>query len=176
LAQVTPIVERQVNAVLVSELLGDELASLALRTVSGAAHLDNRITNPRVQKPGLAFAGYYEYIKPGRVQIIGESETAYVQTLPAEERQARLRTITAMPIPVFVVTKGIEPLPELVALCEEVELPLLSSPALSSVVIKEISFFLEEHLVGDLRPGGHAHRAQRRRQERVCARPDHART
>jgi hypothetical protein len=42
---------------------------------SPGAHLDNQITHPRVQKPGLAFAGYYAYIKPGRVQIIGESET-----------------------------------------------------------------------------------------------------
>ena len=44
------------------------------------------ITHPRVQKPGLAFAGYYAYIKPGRVQIIGESETEYLRTLGEEER------------------------------------------------------------------------------------------
>jgi HPr kinase/phosphorylase len=63
-------------AVLVSELLAEELSDLGLRVLCGERRLDNAITNPRVQKPGLAFAGYYEYIKPGRVQIIGESETA----------------------------------------------------------------------------------------------------
>ncbi|HWN40569.1 MAG TPA: hypothetical protein VNW71_00020, partial [Thermoanaerobaculia bacterium] len=58
----------------VSELLNEELGYLHLKVLSGESHLDNRITHPRVQKPGLAFAGYYAYIKPGRVQIIGESE------------------------------------------------------------------------------------------------------
>ncbi len=131
----------------VRELLGAELADLGLRPICGRAHLDNQITNPRVQKPGLAFAGYYAYVKPGRVQIIGESETAYLQTLDAAERSQRLARITELPIPVFVVTKGIVPFAELLERCEKVELPVLSSPSLSSVVIKEISYFLEEHLV-----------------------------
>jgi HPr kinase/phosphorylase len=131
----------------VSELLGEELSRLGLEVLCGESRLTNHILNPRVQKPGLAFAGYYDYIKPGRVQIIGESETAYLETLPATERLERLQTITAMPIPVFVITKGIAPLPDLLELCREREVPLLASTALSSEVIKEISFFLEEHLV-----------------------------
>jgi HPr kinase/phosphorylase len=137
----------QERFVLVSELLGEELSKLGLKVLCGESRLDNRILNPRVQKPGLAFAGYYDYIKPGRVQIVGESETAYLQTLPVAERLERLRAITALPIPVFVLTKGLAPLPDLLELCRERDLPLLASPALSSEVIKEISFFLEEHLV-----------------------------
>ena len=67
-------------AVRVAELLGRSWATSTSRPLR-RAHLDNLITHPRVQKPGLAFAGYYEYIKPGRVQIIGESETEYLKTL-----------------------------------------------------------------------------------------------
>lgn len=131
----------------VRELLSEELHALRLLPLCGESHLDNPITNPRVQKPGLAFAGYYAYIKPGRVQIIGESETAYLETLPDPERRQRFDHITALPIPVFVVTKGIQPFPELLELCRQRQVPVLSSPALSSVVIKEISYYLEEHLV-----------------------------
>ena len=57
----------------VAELLGEELAYLRLKVLSGEKHLDNLITHPRVQKPGLAFAGYYAYIKPGRVQIMAKA-------------------------------------------------------------------------------------------------------
>lgn len=133
--------------VAVAEILGGELSELHLRVLSGESHLDNRIVNPRVQKPGLAFAGYYAYIKPGRVQIIGESETEYLKTLDPDERQERFERITALPVPVFVITKGIEPLPGFLRACQERELPVLSSTALSSTVIKEISWFLEDHLV-----------------------------
>jgi HPr kinase/phosphorylase len=135
------------GAVRVAELLGEELSYLRLSVLSGGSHLDNPITHPRVQKPGLAFAGYYEYIKPGRVQIIGESETEYLKTLTEEERHERLDRITGLPVPVFVITKGIEPLPGFLSLSQGREVPVLSSTALSSTVIKGISYFLEDHLV-----------------------------
>ncbi|HVS00487.1 MAG TPA: HPr(Ser) kinase/phosphatase [Thermoanaerobaculia bacterium] len=135
------------SSVPVAELLGDELSDLHLRLLSGESHLDNPITHPRVQKPGLAFAGYYEYIKPGRVQIIGESETEYMKTLDEDERHRRIETITALPVPVFIITKGISPLPGFLLACQKREVPVLSSPALSSTVIKGISYFLEDRLV-----------------------------
>ena len=135
------------DAVPVAELMGEELSYLRLSVLSGESHLDNAITHPRVQKPGLAFAGYYAYIKPGRVQIIGESEAEYLKTLDEEERRERLDRITSLPVPVFVITKGIEPLPGFLALCQSREVPVLSSTALSSTVIKGLSYFLEDHLV-----------------------------
>lgn len=137
---------RNSSSVPVAELLSEEL-DLSLKVISGESHLDNRITHPRVQKPGLAFAGYYAYIKPGRVQIIGESETEYLRTLDEEERHRRLDRITSLPVPVFVITKGIEPLPGFLKLCQNREVPVLSTSELSSTVIKSISYFLEDHLV-----------------------------
>jgi HPr kinase/phosphorylase len=138
----------------VRELLGGELSDLEIRVLCGAESLGNRITNPRVQKPGLAFAGYYEYIKPGRVQIIGESEVEFLKRLPAEVQDERFRAITALKVPVFVVTKGLEPQEEFLSRCREIGLPVLSSKALSSSVIKRISYFLEEHLVPSTRVHG----------------------
>jgi HPr kinase/phosphorylase len=138
----------------VADLIGAELEDLELAVLAGEASLDNEITNPRVQKPGLAFAGYYPYIKPGRVQIVGESETEYLKTLPAKERRERFERITKLPVPGFVVTKGLEPLPGFLAACRRRKVPLLSSPALSSAVIKRISYFLEDHLVPSTRVHG----------------------
>jgi HPr kinase/phosphorylase len=131
----------------VRELLGSELAELQLSVVCGEAKLDNRITPPSVQKPGLAFAGYYDYIKPGRVQIVGESETKFLVTLSSDRRRQRFERIVAMPVPVFVITKGLEPLPEFLEASRSQPVPVLSSPALSSSVIQRLSYFLEEHLV-----------------------------
>lgn len=131
----------------VEELLDNELADLHLEVLAGESRLHNEITNPRVQKPGLAFAGYYPYIKSGRVQIVGESEIEYLKTIPDTEREERLDRISRLPVPVFIVTKGLQPPPELLERCREREIPLLSSSELSSVVIKRVSWFLEDHLV-----------------------------
>lgn len=137
----------------VRDLLGEELADLQLVVLCGDGRLDNRITHPRVQKPGLAFAGYYAYVKPGRVQIVGESETEYLKTLTSERRGERFDRITSLPVPCFVLTKGLQPLPQFLDYCRERQLPLLSSPALSSSVIKRLSYYLEDHLV----PSTHVH-------------------
>jgi HPr kinase/phosphorylase len=140
-------------AVAVGELLRDELSDLELRVLCSPQRLSDLITHPRVQKPGLAFAGYFAYIKPGRVQIIGASETEYLNTVAPAERRRRFEHITALPVPAFVLTKGLEPLEDFLALCTERERVILGSPALSSTVIKRLSWFLEEHLV----PWTHVH-------------------
>lgn len=141
-------------SVMVSELLGEELPDLHLTVLSGEQHLDNPITHPRVQKPGLAFAGYYAYIKPGRVQIVGESELEYLQTVEPAERRERLRRVAGLPIPVVVITKGLSPMPEMLEEFRARQVPVLTSTALSSVVIKRLSYFLEDHLVPSTRLHG----------------------
>jgi HPr kinase/phosphorylase len=134
--------------VTVDELLrDDELGMLELRVLAGGKHLGHRILHPRVQKPGLAFAGYYPYIKEGRIQIVGESEIAYLETLSAAERAERFEHVTSLAVPAFVITKGLEPPEEFRRLCEERGIPVLGASALSSTVIKRLSWFLEEHLV-----------------------------
>ena len=100
-----------------------------------------------MQKPGLAFAGYYAYIKPGRVQIIGESETEYLKTLGEEERLERLDRSPACRCRCSSSPRGSAARPASSPLCQNREVPVLSSPALSSTVIKGISYFLEDHLV-----------------------------
>lgn len=133
--------------VLVRELLGQELVELQLTVLSGESLLDRQISHPRVQKPGLAFAGHYKYIKPGRVQIVGASETDFLATLSPEKRKERFEQIAALPIPTFILTKGLEPLPEFLPICRRQGIPVLRSPALSSTIIKRLSYFLEDHLV-----------------------------
>ena len=78
----------QGRSITVRQLLeGERLKALHLEVVAGEAGLARQsITNPRLQKPGLALAGYLPYVKPGRVQILGESEYAYLGTLGEEQR------------------------------------------------------------------------------------------
>ena len=49
------------------------------RTAGGRRGLDRRITNPYIQKTGLALAGFHEYLQAGRVLIYGESEVRFLE-------------------------------------------------------------------------------------------------
>ena len=98
-------------SVRIGDLRSPALASLGLKLVAGHKGLDRPIDWPRVQKPGLAIAGFLDYVKPNRVQILGNSEFGYLKTLSPAVARERLDAFTALPLSGVVVTKGIEPAP-----------------------------------------------------------------
>ncbi len=58
------------ESVPVDRLLQDSrLSHLGLRLVAGSSGVQRLVTNPRLQKPGLALAGFLASVKPGRVQV-----------------------------------------------------------------------------------------------------------
>ncbi|HEY7368305.1 MAG TPA: HPr(Ser) kinase/phosphatase [Thermoanaerobaculia bacterium] len=122
------------------------LADLDLRVVAGESGFDRAISWGRIQRPGLALAGFLPYIKPGRIQILGESELHYLDTMPPEVRRDRIHAICELPVAAFVITKG-QPVPEdLARECREKKVPLLVSHATTSVVIQSITRILEDEL------------------------------
>ena len=54
---------------------------LRLHLAAGRAGLDRQIQLARVQRPGLALTGFTDYIRYGRVQIVGGSEISYLAKL-----------------------------------------------------------------------------------------------
>ena len=125
----------------------EELAGLGFEILAGEGSLDTRcIENPRIQKPGLALAGFLPYVKGGRLQIVGSSEYSYLRTLGDEEAIKRWFRLIDAGVPVIVSAKGIHPPEEVLEYCDTRGVPFLLSPAATSVVISTISIFLEREL------------------------------
>ena len=133
-------------AVPVRALLGREVAHLRLKVVAGRAGLGNEIQASRVQRPGLALTGYTDYIRYGRVQIIGSSEIGYLATLAPRQRAAVLGRLASCRISCFVVTKGLTPPRELLRAAEARRIPVLVTPGESTQFIKHMSAFLDDRL------------------------------
>jgi HPr kinase/phosphorylase len=126
-------------------LLGDaRLASLRLTLEAGASGLRRPVLNPRIQKPGLALAGHLDYVKDGRVQVIGSSEVEFLHTLSEDTRRMRIRSLTERCPPMLVITKGMREAVELFGpMCDEIGVPLLLSHSTTSVVIDRLAAVLE---------------------------------
>jgi len=134
----------------VGEMLDEAAASLQLEGIAGKAGLDHRVHLARVQRPGLALTGYTEYIRYGRVQIVGSSEIGYLRKLTPRSRASILARVCRCRVTCFVVTKGHTPPRELVAAAEKAGIPLLATPLESTKFIKLLSVFLEERLASRL--------------------------
>ena len=136
------------TAIPVQRLLDEEqLAPLELEVIAGHRGLKERqLTSPRIQKPGLALAGYLPYVRPGRLQILGESEYAYLSTFSEEEAVTRLERLVELEVPCIVSTKSNRPPDAVLRAGDTAGIPFLESPAQTSVVIETISTFLEDEL------------------------------
>jgi HPr kinase/phosphorylase len=136
------------RSISVRTLFEDErLRAMKLEVVAGAGGLDRRwITNPRLQKPGLALAGYLPYVKPGRVQVLGESEYSYLTTMEPGEAASRLIRLVELEVPCIISAKGLRPSDEVLHRCDQLEVPFLASVTRTSDLIVGLSAFLEDEL------------------------------
>ena len=130
----------------VRDLLSGEAAHLNLNVIGGQVGLDKEINVPRIQKPGLSLAGFIEYIHPGRVQILGRSEITFLIGLDSQRRRDILAQVCACGVTCFVITKNLDPPPELIEASERFAIPLLKTTEVSSTTIDGLVAFLEEKL------------------------------
>ncbi len=131
----------------VGELLTDETAaSINLVLLSGGDGIDNVVDRPRIQKPGLALAGFLEYVHPGRIQVLGKSETSFLNERAPAERTRIVSQLCRQGVSCFVLTAALEPPPELLDETERHGVPLLRTELSSSTTIERLTRYLEDRL------------------------------
>jgi HPr kinase/phosphorylase len=128
------------------ELLADHGATLKLVLLAGEAGLDNRITVPRIQKPGLAFAGYLPQTHPERVQVVGSSELGFLDTLAPEDAERAVDRTLALGPACVIVTNGAAPPAYLADAAVRHRVPLFTTVLKSSELIRHVTSFLEARL------------------------------
>ena len=130
----------------VSELLSERAASLNLQLITGKEGLGKRINFPKIQKPGLALTGFTEYVRPGRVQILGESELAFLRQMDPARRREVLHQLCSCDIACFIITRGMQPTEEILAEAEKHQIPLMVTPYVTSMCIEKMTTFLSDML------------------------------
>lgn len=134
------------DAIRVGALLDDKKFDLRLTLVAGGQGLSRRISSSRIQKPGLVLAGFTQNLHKERVQVFGNTEMSYLNTLRRERKVEVLRAFFAQEIAALVVTKDLEIPPEMMAAAEQAGVPLLKSSHLSSAFIAGVQAYLEDSL------------------------------
>jgi len=130
----------------VGELLSEKASYLGLQLITGKLGLDKKISMPKIQKPGLALTGFTEYVRPGRVQIIGESELAFLRQLDSAKREEVIRLLCTIDIACIIITRGQEPPVEFIHESERSNIPLMVTPLVTSACIEKVTAFLSDLL------------------------------
>ncbi len=134
----------------IAELLSEKEAGLDLVLLAGERGLERYVQVPRIQKPGLALAGYTTNLHADRLQVLGSTELSYLDELIARDAakaEQAVRRLCALDICCFIVTKGLQPPANLLAEANRRHIPLLRTHHQSSTFISLITQYLEERLL-----------------------------
>ena len=134
-------------SVTVAEFVAGAPEQLRLRVVAGAGGVEvRRLDAARIQKLGLALAGFTHYVHAGRVQLIGHSEIQFLGQLTPERRREAVAHLELEKISCVLITKGQEPPAELVEAAERAALPVIQTALVSSQAIAVVTEYLQQVL------------------------------
>jgi HPr kinase/phosphorylase len=142
-----------VAKVTIDQLVTDPHARLELSIRTGRGGLDRAVTVPRIQKPGLALAGYREQLHDDRLLVLGATEIEYWGRVDVAQRAVGVDTLLAASPACIVICRGLEPPDELVRACEKKQVPLLVSALISAEFIGRVT----EYLTAQLSPSTSVH-------------------
>lgn len=98
--------QKRPSYVTVEEFFRTNEKSLKLRLIGSEAGFSRKISEPSVNRPGLALAGFFTYFAYKRVQVIGNSEHSFLEGLEPKIRSARFSQLCSQEIPCIVVARG----------------------------------------------------------------------
>ncbi len=130
----------------VGDLVSDTRLGITLVRLAGESGLGRPIRHPRVQKSGLALAGHFYGVVPSRVQVLGETELSYLDTLSADQRGEAARGFFSLGLSCVVLTRRDEAARAIIQAAEATGTPLFMSEARSSRTINALHALLDEKL------------------------------
>jgi len=118
--------------------------TLSLSVVAGGGNMNRVIEEPIVNRPGLALTGFYDHFAWQRLQVFGNAEMAYLDSLDAAKRLERIKAILARKAFCFIFTCARQPTSAEAAFAEKAGAVLLSTPMTSSAFTNHSAFVLEK--------------------------------
>lgn len=118
-------------------------SKVKLEVVSNVG-IENKIKDKNLHRPGLAIAGYVDLFSYNRVQVFGNTEIRYLQSLPLDKRVESFNTLFKFALPCIIITNNNSLDPELIAIAEKNSVPVFRSPLETTKAIYFLGDFLDD--------------------------------
>ena len=105
---------------------------------------EREVTESTLHRPGLALAGYVDLFTHQRVQILGNTETRYLEHLDPADRQDAFGHLTQFPVPCVVVTDDNTLPPTLVETATDAGIPVYRTPVPTVQFMSSLRTFLTD--------------------------------
>ncbi|MEK7264003.1 MAG: HPr(Ser) kinase/phosphatase, partial [Bacteroidota bacterium] len=115
-----------------------------LKLLTGDIGFDNEIIDKNVHRPGLALAGYVELFTYNRVQIVGNTEIKYLNSLSKENARKAFEQLFQFSLPCVIITNNNEVDSELIQIAAAKNVAVFRTPLETTKLIYFIGDFLDD--------------------------------
>lgn len=129
----------------VGRLLERRHEVLALELLTDERGLSRAVRRGDISSPGLVLTGFTERFPSDRIQVLGETEIAFLNSLDEDRRRSALELFFSFEIPVVFLTKGQEPPSPLLDLANERGVPVVRTLLKTAEFYTRIKPYLEDH-------------------------------
>lgn len=129
----------------VKRLLQIKREPLLLELLTDDRGLSRLIAGPDISSPGLVLTGFTERFPSERIQVLGETEIAYLNSLTPDRRREALGVFFSFNIPAVFITKGQTPPDSLLELATERGTPVIQSQLKTAEFYSRVKPYLEEY-------------------------------
>jgi HPr kinase/phosphorylase len=107
-----------------------------------------------INRPGLQFAGFYNYFANERVQIVGMAEWSFLDAMQPELRKKRLKKFFQFETPCIVVSRGLELHSEFIEAAREYSRWVIRTNSITTRFISKLSNYMDDKLAPETRMHG----------------------
>ena len=127
--------------------LGKLIEEFDLEVLRGVENYqDVLIQREDVNRPGLQLVGFFDYFDAKRMQLLGRVESTYLEQISSEERRKCFDAFLAHDIQALVITRGMEPFPELMEMAEKYDRTILRTQETTTAFMGALILALRNYL------------------------------
>ena len=117
-----------------------------LEVVAGSEGLNRKIVDANVTRPGLEFAGFFDFFEPKRIMLMGSKESSFLHTVALEDSIERISKIFEMNPPCLICSLNVVIPDFLIKLGNQYNVPILKSKLRTTAISSNLYNYLQEKL------------------------------
>jgi len=137
-----PLKKKDITVAEFYEALTERLG-VALERLNRAS-MNRKIVERDIHRPGLALAGFTNLFTYQRVQILGNTESRFLNQCSPEKRKEAFANITAYKIPCICITDSNQMHEDLLQMATEAGIPVFRTPLSTTKFIYIVTDFLDD--------------------------------
>jgi len=134
---------KRISKISVGEFYERHGTDLKLELLTSDCGFDRQITEPTINRPGLALAGFLENFAINRVQVVGNSEVAYLNSLDSNSTKERIAEICKSGAPCLVASRNATLNPDVISTAEKHKTTIFRTPLNTMRFANTATFHLE---------------------------------